>query len=332
MEQASNFVRNKTGTWVPIVLGIVLLWVVYTVYTYLYPSSDSNYVKFLSGEVDARKPITLEHWQTPDIFTGGDFTFSMWIYIDDWNYKASSNKFLFAISPLIAGSQSPLVGLLTSLTNGLVVRAATSQSTPPIQTQGSNGSGLGSGGSSMPDITQETILQNVLNQKMSVSSGSAYGSGSSDNECDVKDVNIQRWTNITIVNSGRVLDIYMDGRLTRSCMLDNVLFVPRGQLKLRLGESGGFGGRYSCIQMWNQQLTPDLIYGIYQQGPVQKSHGILSDIAQFFNLNVTFTGGGPMNNPTAPGSTCTGNNLGSQFPSLSQLETQGVGMMNRFGL
>lgn len=314
MEQAGNFVKNQTGTWVPIVLGIVLLWVVYTVYMYLYPSSDSNYVKFLSGEVDARKPITLDHWQTPDIFTGGDFTFSMWIYIDDWNYKASSNKFLFAISPLTAGSQSPLVGMLTSLTNGLIVRAATSPGSAP-----SSGTGTG------PDITQETNLQAALNQRMTLGSGSGP-----DNECDVKEVNIQRWTNITIVNSGRVLDVYMDGRLTRSCMLDNVLFVPRGQLKLRLGENGGFGGRYSCIQMWNQQLTPDLIYGIYQQGPVQKSHGILSDIAQFFNFNVTFSGGGPMNNPTN-NTTCNGT-TGSQFPTLTQLGSQGVSMMNQLGV
>jgi hypothetical protein len=90
-----------------------------------------------------------------------------------------------------------------------------------------------------------------------------------------------------------VLDVYIDGRLTRSCVLDNVVNVPRGKLRLRLAEFGGFGGRYSSVQMWNQQLTPDVIYGIYQMGPTQGDHNIFTDIAKYLNLNVSFTGSAP---------------------------------------
>jgi hypothetical protein len=64
-------------------------------------------------------------------------------------------------------------------------------------------------------------------------------------------------------------------------------------LVLRLGESGGFGGRYSSVQMWNQQLTPDVIYGIYMMGPTQAQHNIFTDISKWLNLNVSFTGSAP---------------------------------------
>jgi len=47
------------------------------------------------------------------------------------------------------------------------------------------------------------------------------------------------------------------------------------------------------VQMWNQQLTPDVIYGIYQMGPTQAQHNIFTDIAKYFNLNVSFTGSAP---------------------------------------
>jgi hypothetical protein len=140
-----------------------------------------------------------------------------------------------------------------------------------------------------PDITVETNLQQLLTQQTSM----AMFQSTVDAPCDVKEVPLQRWVNITIVSSGRVLDVYMDGKLSRSCVLDNVLNVPRGQLKLRLGESGGFGGRYSSVQMWSQQLTPDVIYGLYQMGPTQAQHDLFTSVAKYLNLNVSFTGSAP---------------------------------------
>jgi hypothetical protein len=127
--------------------------------------------------------------------------------------------------------------------------------------------------------------------------------------CDVKDVPLQRWVNVTIVSSGRVLDTYIDGKLSRSCVLDNVIQVPRRQLKLRLGENGGFGGRYSSVQMWGVQLTPDVIYGIYQMGPTQASADIFTTIAKWLNINVSFTEGSSGQNNAACG------------PSMATLQT-----------
>jgi hypothetical protein len=222
----------------------------------------------------------------PAIYTGGDFTLSFWIYIDDWNYKVSSSKFLFAISPenVTSTSVSPLVGVLTPLQNGLMVRAS-SVNSKSIPAPGA----AAATGSAAPDINTEANLQNLLNRQTSMS----MFQSTVEAPCDVKEVPLQRWVNITIVSSGRVLDIYMDGKLSRSCVLDNVLHVPRGPLKLRLGENGGFGGRYSSVQMWNQQVTPDVIYGIYQMGPTQTQHDIFTQVARFLNINVSFTGSAP---------------------------------------
>lgn len=287
MEQTTEFVRSNFGVISTVFYFVLFVAVMYWVLTSLYPSSDPSYVKFLTGEADARKPITLDTWKVPNIYTGGDFTFSFWMYIEDWNYRVSANKFVFAISPalLTNTSVSPLVGVLTPLKNGLMVRASTvGNKTVPAP----GDPATVSGGVNAPDITVESNLQNLLNQQTSMSMFET----TVEERCDVKEIALQRWTNVTIVSSGRVLDVYVDGKLTRSCVLDNVLNVPRGQLKLRLGEHGGFGGRYSAIQMWNQQLTPDLVYGIYQMGPTQTQHGIFADLAKFLNINITFTGTG----------------------------------------
>lgn len=283
MEQASEYVRQNSGMFGTVALIVVLIGILYVVYTYLYPADDPTYTQFLKGEADARKPVHVTG-KVPAIYTGGDFTLSFWIYIDDFNYRSSSSKFLFALSPEMhhPASRSPLVGALTPLRNGLMVRANTVGSHGPT-------TGAPPGSSAAPDITVESGLQALMTQKTSM----AMFETTVDTPCDVKDVPLQRWVNVTIVSSGRVLDIYMDGKLTRSCVLDNVIHVPRGGLKLRLGEFGGFGGRYSSVQMWSQQLTPDVIYGIYMMGPTQTQHSIFTDVGKWLNLNVSFTGSAP---------------------------------------
>jgi hypothetical protein len=275
--------RANSGWIGTVALVVLLIAILYVVYTYLYPADDPTYTQFLKGEADARKPVHVKG-NVPAIYTGGDFTLSFWIYIDDWNYRASLSKFLFSIGPPTATAQNVLVGVLPPLQNGLMIRAATTPS------GGSSGvTAPAAGSAAPPDITQEAQLSALMTQQTST----AMFQSSLDTPCDIKEVPLQRWVNITIVSSGRVLDVYMDGRLSRSCVLDSTVFVPRGPLALRLGAYGGFGGRYSAVQMWSQQLTPDVIYGIYMMGPTQTKHNVITDITKYLNLNVSFTGSAP---------------------------------------
>ena len=280
------------GTIVFIVFALILL---YVIYSYIYPADDPTYVQFLQNEADARSVVPVSK-RPPTIFTGSDFTISMWLYIDDWNYKVASPKFLFCIQD--QNLKIPIAAVLTPYKNNLVIGVDT----------------VGSGSS--PALTNYATLIDLLTNKISMSmfdkggiegfDGGALGSapiqpsppfpvapGSSENSVEVKDIPLQRWTCLTIVSSGTVLDVYIDGKLTRSTIFGNQLKVPRGPLSFRMGEFGGFGGRYSSAQMWNQQLTPDVIYGIYMMGPTQSQHNILTDISKYLNLNVSFTGSAP---------------------------------------
>jgi hypothetical protein len=259
--------------------------VIYVVYTYLYPSDDPSHVTFLSYETDARKsPIHLKKGGvTPPIFTGGDFTLSFWVYIDDWNFQAAKYKPLFNLGPMSTSGQSRsvLVGMLTPLQNGLMIRGATM-----------GNSQIG------PDITQPDQYRALLAGQTS----QTMFDTTLDSPCDVKEVPLQRWCCVSIVSSGRVLDVYMNGKLSRSCVLESVLQIPIGPIILSLGT---FGGRYSSVQMWNVQLTPDVIYGIYQMGPTQTQHNIITDVSKYLGVNVTFSGSTPgqansaMNDPFA---------------------------------
>lgn len=286
MDQATQFVQENKSILSTVAFLVVIVLILYAVYQYMYPGSDPTYARLLQGEADGRKPV-LVRGKVPTIYTGGDFTLSFWVYIDDFNYKAASSKFLFALSPelLTNTSRSPLVGVLTPLTNNLMVRANTVKSSAEAPAA-ANSATVATG----PDITVEANLQALLSQQTSMS---MFANPVAEQPCDVKDIPLQRWVCVTIVSSGRVLDVYIDGKLSRSCVLENSIHVPRGNLKLRLGENGGFGGRYSSVQMWSSQLTPDAIYGIYMMGPTQADRNIFTDFAKWLNLNVSFTGSAP---------------------------------------
>ena len=157
MEQATQFVNSNRSLLSTLAFLVVIVVLVYVIYTYLYPSEDAAYTQFLNEEADARKPFP-KVGKVPAIFTGGDFTLSMWIYIDDWNYRATKEKFLFALGPKDIRSSPPcnnqnsvsnvLVGLLTPYTNGLMVRA--------------NTGARSSTGSPAPDYTKESALCTLL--------------------------------------------------------------------------------------------------------------------------------------------------------------------------
>jgi hypothetical protein len=313
MEAVTNFYSSNSSLLSTVAFLVVIMVILYYVYTYLYPAQDPTYTQFLRGEADARGPITLDSTKVPGIYTGGDFTFSFWVYIDDWNYKVQHYKSLFTIGSDGASPTNVLVGMLAPIKNHLLIRAAV--------VDGKAGAAI--------DITNETQRLNMVKGTGSMSVNTPTVGADSD-PCNIKEIALQRWVCVTIVSSGAVLDVYMDGKLARSCVLDNVVKVPRGPLVLNLADQtptkaapyGGFGGRFSSVQMWAQQLTPDVIYGIYQMGPTQTQHSIFTDVAKYFNLNVSFTGSSPgQTGMTTVSSTSMYNQA---VNSISNIEKNGV--------
>ena len=46
--------------------------------------------------------------------------------------------------------------------------------------------------------------------------------------CSVNQVPIQTWTNIIVVQNGKALDVYLDGKLTRTCVLPDPASLGEG--------------------------------------------------------------------------------------------------------
>ena len=92
--------------------------------------------------------------------------------------------------------------------------------------------------------------------------------------CDIPVIDMQRWVNITVVLSGRTIDVYMDGKLVRSCLTPSYYKVDPTGVKIKVTERGGFDGYVNGISMYNYPLSPADIYHIYQAGPTGTAAGV----------------------------------------------------------
>jgi hypothetical protein len=85
--------------------------------------------------------------------------------------------------------------------------------------------------------------------------------------CDLPEIELQRWMNITIAVNGKTVDVYMDGKLARSCVLPSFFKVDSGGYSASLLSYGGFGGQISTTTMYDAALNPETVYKNYIAGP-----------------------------------------------------------------
>jgi hypothetical protein len=96
-------------------------------------------------------------------------------------------------------------------------------------------------------------------------------------KCDIPEIDLQRWTMVTVVISGKTIDVYIDGKLNRSCVTASYFKVdPTEDVEIKVCERGGFDGYIGNTTVGNYSMNPDEIYRTYLSGPTGVSIDLLS--------------------------------------------------------
>ncbi len=87
--------------------------------------------------------------------------------------------------------------------------------------------------------------------------------------CDVSEIDLQRWVHVAISVNGQILDVYLDGKLARSCILPSIQNItPDGKQQIKLFHRGNnYDGFMSGVEFASYAATPDQIYSKYRSGP-----------------------------------------------------------------
>lgn len=272
---ASNS-SSPLGKLIPVLLVFAGLVGLYYLYQYLFGPKASNSFSLISGSqkahIDPSKPITITEDKLPQLYEGGEFTISTWIYIHNWSYRTGFNKSILNIGGpnfdtirLYLGGNKPSlhVRLQTREKGGVLSSVSTNSNQAPSE--------------SLDKATQNATF-NILQTGSGLLDGSPL--------CDLPDIDIQRWVNITIAVNGRTTDVYLDGKLARSCVLPSFYKVDAGGYSANLLAYGGFGGEIATTMMWDTALNPEVVYRNYMAGPLPITN-MFNWLASFFAPGVS---------------------------------------------
>lgn len=237
-----------------VVVVLVILLVLRFLYTWLNGSGELQdsivYNNTRNGLLAmSSSELTLDKSTMPALYGGGEYSISTWIYINNWGVNGGNNKVFLRLSGG-GGGFSTLVMYLGQNVNKVGIRVSCDTS----DTIGT------------PNIIDDTQMSMIVNGI------TPYTDIDNDfKKCDIESVDLQRWVNITTVLSGRTLDVYIDGKLSRSCVLNGLYMVDGDVTSLALGGPLGFGGYIGQTRAANYAYSPDQVYSIYMNGPTNTS-------------------------------------------------------------
>jgi hypothetical protein len=181
--------------------------------------------------------------EVPQIYPGGEYSVSVWIYVTNWGASGSvgRNKPFLTLSGG-GGNYYTLIMYLGQRINKLGIRTSY-------------------------DTDSNASVIKVSDLPVIVAGNPAYSDTDGMPMCDIESVDLQRWVNITVVMMGKTVDVYMDGKLSRSSVLPGPFKADGEVPTLTLGSPDGFGGLIGMTRAANVAYTPDMIYANYQMGP-----------------------------------------------------------------
>ena len=92
--------------------------------------------------------------------------------------------------------------------------------------------------------------------------------------CIIQNFPLQKWVNLIVSLNNRTLDVYLNGKLTRTCVLPAPADVST-TANVKLTPNGGFTGRTSNLEYFSGALNPQEAYNIYKKGYTSYGFGSL---------------------------------------------------------
>jgi hypothetical protein len=219
-----------------IVFTIVVIVLVFILLRYLL--SNPNLLQDLQ---DGKTASTIE---ADSLATNGstvassNFAYSCWFYINDWNYRYGEPKVIFG---RMGGSSDASGGSVEGI----------------------------SGIDPCPAVVLGAIENNLM-----VSLGcypgadiqpTTTGGKTVVHRCGVSNIPIQKWVNLIISVYGRTMDLYIDGKLVRTCLLPGVASV-NNNANIFVTPKGGLDGWTSKLEYYPNSLNPQDCWNIYSKG------------------------------------------------------------------
>ena len=256
-----------------ILLGIAVVVILFVLYSYFFTDNTSqNLITLKDGTMS-------ETLGEDKIENSANFSYSLWIFLKDYNYNYGKKKYIFF---------RPTAGHTAAT-------PTTTDPTIPLEDDFHYNLHLDEYDSSL-NFTIRTVEGDT-----SQSEGTATNVSKSTT-CTLKNIPLQKWTHVLISVRNKTLDIYLDGKLEKTCVSDLPYMLPESAQPLYLcpsentikksesTESGekypGFRGFMGTFMHYTRAIQPREAYAIYKEG--YGGGGFLSDLLNKYKLKIAF--------------------------------------------
>ena len=233
LQGVNKIVLGLVSLFILLVLGIIVYWIYQAIQKS--KKGDTENPILVAGAIDASDSTNSKSWVLPASSNYGyssmAFTLSFWIYIADWEYRFKDRKAI-----IVKGKE--------------------------------NGNSV-TGNDDAPGIYLDTPTNNlIVNTTVAPTRG---GIQNNVQVCNVANIPIQKWVHIAYVLDNRTVDVYVDCKLERSCILTGVPLLNNQKLHLfpllRDQTKTGFMGQLSSLRYFSSALKPVDIANICSSGP-----------------------------------------------------------------
>ncbi|MGI9555029.1 MAG: LamG-like jellyroll fold domain-containing protein [Vampirovibrionia bacterium] len=222
-------------------ITILFIILVLVIFYYIYVGATKSGP--ITSLTDAKVLQTIDTAKLANNSGTNNYTYAIWMYVDNWNYRYGEPKVIFGRTDKSAQGESnpsPSV-VLGAMQNDLTISIATY----PTSTGGA------------------PVLHN----------------------CVIKNVPLQKWTCVLVSLYGRSLDVYLDGKLVRTCVLPGVAKVNKNA-PVKITPDGGFDGYTAKFMYFDKPTNPQEAWNIYKDGFA--SGGMLGNLFDKYKIKVAF--------------------------------------------
>lgn len=226
------------STVVAVLGGILLIYLALVFFNYIQKREGQPGITWFdtsksSGDktpapVDGKTKTVIPAGEIP-IGVGADYGLQFWMYIANWDYRFGQDK---DVLKRVAPNDPKIVGpriYLAPTENTLHVRVSLY---PTDQKAAAAEPGMSSTGDSFT--------------------------------CSVENVPLQSWFSVSVTVFQRNLDIYINGRLVKSCVLPGIPKPAVGDVIL--ADNGGFAGSICNVNGYSVMLNPDDAKSFHAKG------------------------------------------------------------------
>lgn len=192
------------------------------------------------------KDTLMKSSSTSDVST--NFCYSVWIYVKDWNYNYGYYK------PIFGRNDTPndVITNIDALNDTLSEKEKLTMKPCPF-----------------------VCLDKTENKVWFIMYYRNTNAQISYFKCDISNIPIQKWIQLTFSLYNKTLDIYLNGKLAKTCVMPNIVTISEqaGDISVcglsgnsTTGSKAGFSGFISKLQYFPNALNPQDVWNMYTKG------------------------------------------------------------------